>query len=286
MTTPNTVKDSAWGPILKTTIAKGNIVLDAADNAGHQVTRVYGYNTTPDHNNLRCIDFMHYLDTSMRDWLVMFLRTNAKRLGVVGIISNHLVMGFPSNGAGYRGPEGEWRPYTGPDGHTDHLHVEFNSASPIMRPTPGPKPAADTDRSFLMGTIKRHDGFEPAAAVDKWSTVHINRHKDVSLAFTEGNVLATVDLSAVVPPGATVQGRFYTVSYKSGTETKRLHSYPPCIELTTTGGSSFGNATLLIHLDGTDKAGRSERLRFEVIAYGSAKPVPVDVEFRVLVDNN
>jgi len=149
----NTVIKSAYGPILATTITKGDIVLNAADKAGHRITRIYGYNTTKDHNNKRCIDFMHYGDTAMRDWLVNYLKTNAKFLGVCGIISNRRVMGFPSNGDSYRGPEGEWRNYMTKPGlnpHTDHVHVEFNATPAVNppakddnpKPKPKPKPPA------------------------------------------------------------------------------------------------------------------------------------------------
>lgn len=125
---PDTVDQSAYGPIYPITITKADLVLSAADAAGHKVTRVYGYNTTPDHNNKQCIDFMHYGDTAMRDWLVSYLIANKAALGVEGIISNHRVMGFPSNGTWYRGPEGQWRTYTGPNPHTDHVHCQFNTA--------------------------------------------------------------------------------------------------------------------------------------------------------------
>jgi hypothetical protein len=128
----NTQVASVWGPIYDITVKKGQTVLDAAAKAGHEVVRVYGYNTTPDHNNKQCIDFMitdgkKAPDTRIADWLVKYLIKNAKVLGVEGIIYNRRVMGFPSNGTMYRGPEGSWRPYSGPSPHTDHVHVQFNT---------------------------------------------------------------------------------------------------------------------------------------------------------------
>lgn len=129
----NTQDVSSWGPIYAIVAKKGQTVLDAAKQAGQVVTRIYGYNTTPDHNNRRCIDFMHYGNTKLRYWLVNYLIKHAKDLGVQGIISNRKCMGFPSNETDnptpyWNGPEGEWRDYHGPNPHTDHVHVQFNLA--------------------------------------------------------------------------------------------------------------------------------------------------------------
>lgn len=124
---PNTVQSSSWGPILDITADKGNVVLDAAAKAGHKVTRVYGFNSTPDHNNRRCVDLMTYGNKAMADWLVDFLKDNDDALGVEGIIFNRRVMGFPENGPAYRGPSASWRSYGGQNPHTDHVHVQFNT---------------------------------------------------------------------------------------------------------------------------------------------------------------
>lgn len=128
----NTVKESVWGPIYTTTANKGQRVLNDAAKSGHKVPLVYGYNTTPDHNNRQCIDFMHYGDTKIRKWLEDYLIKNHKTLGVEAIISNRRCMGFPSNETKnttpyWNGPEGEWRDYHGPNPHTDHVHVQFNT---------------------------------------------------------------------------------------------------------------------------------------------------------------
>lgn len=134
----NVQDQSEWGPIWATTAQKGQRVLDAAKAAGHQVVRVYGYNTTPDHNNRQCVDFMHYGDTKIREWLESYLIKNAHDLGVEAIISNRRCMGFPSNETDqttpyWNGPEGEWRDYHGPNPHTDHVHVQFNTNKPPAR---------------------------------------------------------------------------------------------------------------------------------------------------------
>lgn len=135
----NTTDSSSWGPVFNITAQKGQIVLDAAKNAGHPVDRVYGYNSSPasDHRFKQCVDFMHYGNTELREWLESFLIRNADELGIMGIISNRRCMGFPSNETNprdcevsWRGPEGQWRPYSGTgDPHTDHIHVQFNTAS-------------------------------------------------------------------------------------------------------------------------------------------------------------
>lgn len=131
-----TKQPSSYGPIFNITAAKGNVVLAAAQKAGHTVTRVYGFNSasTSDHRFQQCIDFMHYGDTAQRDWLVAYLRRNAKPLGIMAIISDRQCMGFPSNELNkadrevyWNGPEGQWRKYSGADPHTDHVHVQFNT---------------------------------------------------------------------------------------------------------------------------------------------------------------
>lgn len=136
----NTQLSSTYGPIYDSTIRKADIVLDAAAKAGHQVVRIYGYNTTPDHNNRQCVDFMGTdgkkpVDHAMMDWLVDYCKKNARVLGVEGIIWNRRVMGFPSQGSAYRGPEGGWRPYSGGSQHTDHVHVQFNRSSVAGQPS-------------------------------------------------------------------------------------------------------------------------------------------------------
>lgn len=170
----NTVQDSSWGGILAITKAKGNAVLDAAAKAGHKVTRAYGYNSTPDHNNRRCVDLMTYSDASMAAWLIDYLKNNNRALGVEGIIFNRRVMGFPANGPAYRGPSGGWRPYSGPNPHTDHVHVQFN-ANPIGKlsgvaggSAGGGEPASQDDKArgnsgwygdlWVIKTVKAYDG--------------------------------------------------------------------------------------------------------------------------------
>lgn len=132
----NTVDPSSWGSIFVLTAEKGQHVLDAAKKANHEVIRVYGYNPSPDsdHRFRQCVDFMHYGDTEIRDWLEQYLIKEADTLGVMGMISNRRCVGFPSqeqNAADrevfWNGPEGVWRSYSGSNPHTDHVHVQFNT---------------------------------------------------------------------------------------------------------------------------------------------------------------
>lgn len=101
------------------------------------VTRVYGFAAYPsDHRNHKCVDFMTYADTALGNRVAAYLRDNARRLGVAGIIFNRRVAGFPIAGSSpYRGPSGLWRPYTGTnDPHTNHVHVEFHSTAYVQPP--------------------------------------------------------------------------------------------------------------------------------------------------------
>lgn len=155
----NTVLPSIYGPVYQTTGDKADIVLDAAAAAGHRVIRIYGYNSTPDHNNLKCVDFMGTdgkspVDHAMMNWVADYCKRNADILGVAGIIWNRRVMGFPENdGAYYRGPRGQWRTYTGPNPHVDHVHVQFDR-SPIKGKTSTPAtpsaPAASAKNDVAM----------------------------------------------------------------------------------------------------------------------------------------
>jgi hypothetical protein len=115
-----------FDPLYQTTKNKASIVRAALAGAGFNETREYGYQVTMDHVTKQCIDNMHYGDDRMRRWLESYLIKHADALGIEGIISNRRVMGFPSNGTWYRGPEGGWRPYSGPNPHTDHIHVMYN----------------------------------------------------------------------------------------------------------------------------------------------------------------
>ena len=91
------------------------------------ITHVWTSGSTPDHNNLRCCDFMvPTIDAG--NSVENYLRANSSKLGIMGIIWNRRVTGWPSNGTHYSGPEGVKRVYNGASPHRDHLHVEFNNS--------------------------------------------------------------------------------------------------------------------------------------------------------------
>lgn len=145
---------------------------------GSRVTHVWGYNTVPDHSNKRCVDFM-VKSIADGNAVADYIIRNAQRLGVTGIIWNRRVMGFPSNGTSYRGPEGQWRPYGGPSPHTDHPHVEFDSSAyraPDGGTAPpigaGAAPGKTTPTDWMDDMFKNVSEFKKAVldavAGDRW----------------------------------------------------------------------------------------------------------------------
>jgi hypothetical protein len=116
-----------------------------------------------DHVTKQCVDFMHYGDQDIRHWLENYVEKHKDALGVEGQISWRQVMGFPSQGSFYRGPEGGWRPYSGPNPHTDHVHVMFNTdkapkhvAAPAKKPKKPKK--AWTGVLWTLKKVHAYDG--------------------------------------------------------------------------------------------------------------------------------
>lgn len=173
----NTVQASNYGPIFQTTINKANRILDYCSSVGAKVIRVYGYNTTPDHNNKKCVDFMHYGDPKIRDAIINFILANYQSIGVSGMISDRRVMGLVQDGS-YRGPVAKWRPYNGPNPHTDHVHVQFTAAPMKPLPTPAPQNpnfvvAVNALRKAIAanapGTPKNNDATAALTIIEKWA---------------------------------------------------------------------------------------------------------------------
>jgi len=117
------------------------------------LTHFYGYAGSKDHNNRRCLDCM-VLDTDgqylkqkgfaknltptqqkdLGDAVAAYAIANRTRLGVRLIIWNRRIWRNYDNGKGV--PIRTWVKYTGPNPHTDHVHIEFSS-DPYVPPVPG-----------------------------------------------------------------------------------------------------------------------------------------------------
>lgn len=181
---PQAKTDLSWiDPVYQTTKDKAAIVTDAASRAGFFITREYFFQTSMDHVTKLCVDFMHYNNAELRDWLRQFLHNHKDALGIQGIISWDQVMGFPSQGAFYRGPEGVWRPYSGPNPHHDHVHTMFNLDKALVAqvPTPHPKP----EWSGQLWALNKAEAFDgnghrrPELDLDggHWYDVTVDTHK-------------------------------------------------------------------------------------------------------------
>lgn len=116
------------------------------------ITHGWGPNTVPDHNNLRCYDFMvPTIEAGNR--VATYLISHQERLGINGIIWNRRV--FRLGGTYTGGPYGKWGTYKGSSPHTDHVHVEFND-QPIRNVTGGtysPAPVKEKDEDMAEVTI-------------------------------------------------------------------------------------------------------------------------------------
>jgi hypothetical protein len=175
--TVDTVEKSSYGPIFPITIKKSDIVLEAADKAGHKITRVFGFNSSilSDHRFLQCVDYMHYGNTAMRKWLENYLIEKHHRLGIMGLISNGWCMGFPGEETVradrevyWNGPSGVWRKYYGKDQHTDHIHVQYNTEPVEGDPKPAPKPTYPKPHSGEVFLSRLRSGTLNSDSVYYW----------------------------------------------------------------------------------------------------------------------
>lgn len=147
-----------------------------------QITHVWGPGTTPDHNNLRCADFM-IGSTKAGDQVAQWLIDNATRLGVQGIIWNRRVWRNARAGGQYtRTPQHKWSPYTGASPHTDHVHAQF-AATRATAPAPSkPSPdasTADLARAVIAGEFGNGDARRKALG-DRYAAVQAEVNKILS----------------------------------------------------------------------------------------------------------
>lgn len=117
-----------------------------ASTPGKKVTHIWTISSVPDHNNLRCTDFMI---KSIADGQAVFDYIWARRVryGVRLIIWNgRIVRTYDKVRNGKLLKAGVSEKYTGPNPHRDHPHVEFNDRpldkAATKPPTPAKKAAA------------------------------------------------------------------------------------------------------------------------------------------------
>lgn len=106
----------------------------------------------------------------------------------------------------------------------------------------------------------------------QWTTLRISDDGDMSIltgpaVFT---AVAQVTVSGL-PPGSQLGVRFKTVDVKSGSDTKRVSSYPTT-EIVGTGGDTEGTAAQVGSI-GTPAKGWSRRLRVELMTYSEGVTV-------------
>lgn len=97
---------------------------------------VWGYDSQPDHNNRRCIDYM-ILNHAGGDFVAEYLWTHRKRLGLELLIWDRRIRRTYAKGLI---PMGRWARYKGPHPHTDHVHAQTSRGaySPPRRTFLGP----------------------------------------------------------------------------------------------------------------------------------------------------
>lgn len=244
---------------------------------GSRVTHVWGASTVPDHNNKRCVDFM-VRSIADGNAVADYIWRNRARLGLRLIIWNRRIISTYRSSGGR--PAGVWGRYGGPNPHTDHPHVEFNSAAyrapdggtapPVDAgngpPTPAPTPTPE--RGLIMGSIKRFGIAKKRTITNKrWATLALNRGGAVSIASGPADVMATVQVQAVIPEGCTLALRFITVDYKKGTKTKIVSVFPAQGEAVHTGGKTYLTVPFLDYI-GKASGGKSRRLRVQALATG------------------
>jgi hypothetical protein len=115
--------------VTKKTFSVSDEVVGKARAQGYNIQTVYGATNFPDHNNLRCLDFM--INTGGAggqeggDWIARYVIKNADRLVVNWMIWDRRIWRRKANN---HGPAG-WSQYFGPNPHTDHVHLECADGS-------------------------------------------------------------------------------------------------------------------------------------------------------------
>jgi hypothetical protein len=141
-------------------------VLEAVAKQDFHILTVYGAGPKPDHNNLRCVDYMISsagLGKPAGDAIAAYLIANADRLRVNWFIWNHRIWRRVANS---KGPAG-WSKYTATSNpHTDHVHLECaagvyrppNTPPPPPPPPPPPEPEHDVTIAELKAFLASAEG--------------------------------------------------------------------------------------------------------------------------------
>jgi hypothetical protein len=102
-----------------------SICAEVVDANPNQVRNVWGYTTTEDHNNRKCVDYMIYT-TAGGDQVAKYHLDNKVRLRVDLMIWNRrIIRSYAKPGI----PAWTWAPYSGKSPHTDHPHVQYKDGA-------------------------------------------------------------------------------------------------------------------------------------------------------------
>ncbi|WP_172169350.1 CHAP domain-containing protein [Brevibacterium sp. CT2-23B] len=134
-------------------------------------------------------------------------------------------------------------------------------------------PSKPTEPEGILGMSVTNAGFrnkDVPLPKGKWKSIPIDDAGGYSLGILANGTSFIADTELTfkgLNPGAAVIGRFYLVSYKKGTPTRRLKGGTyPAKEIVGTAGTSLGSVMQMAKSSRTPDKGRSIRLRFEVFA--------------------
>lgn len=154
------IVNSGKKPVLPNVNSTGQEVATAAAKAGHTLKTIYGSNNYPDHNTLRCLDFMvsHLPKAQWNtagDWIADYLWTNRDRLGLRLILWRQRIISTYSNATR---KAGVWTKMadrgSATENHMDHVHAEFEQKTykaPAVTTPPKTPPATTGNYTVKSG---------------------------------------------------------------------------------------------------------------------------------------
>lgn len=143
---------------------------------------------------------------------------------------------------------------------------ELTKGSTTPKPTPKPKP--EPEGLFGM-TVQKPKTRQKDLKLPqrKWKTIPADDEGNTSILFDlepGDGAMANAHIALKgLPPGANAQVRFYTVSYKKGTKTRRLWTHY-MDEIVGTAGTTYANLSFLRRNTSKAAKGRSIRIRAEI----------------------